>query len=212
MKVKIIQEAGYEAALLGMGLSFGKTSGVELCALNKEHSEMSYHGENSTLDSLHKIAKTLAHKQGGHNKSVEAIMVWIDVTAPLYWWKQADTYRMSTKQSESTMHTLMKRELTLDDFEIPEDLAETVDSLSISIKRINEYLKCKNFNAVNALLPQSFLQRRIWCMSYKTLQNIYIQRKTHKLFEWKLFCAEVLEQAEHPEFLINKEQEDNSNE
>lgn len=203
MKVEIIQEAGYEAALLGLGFSFGKTSDIDVYDFTED---------GTVINEMDERAKKLAHKQGGHNKFLESMMVWIDVKAPLYWWKQADTYRMSTKQSESTMHTLMKRELTLDDFEIPEDLAETVDSLSISIKRINEYLKCKNFNAVNALLPQSFLQRRIWCMSYKTLQNIIIQRKTHKLSEWKLFCAEVLKQAEHPEFLINKEQEDDSNE
>ena len=226
MKVEIIQEAGYEAALLGMGLSYGKTSGEyyeDICEGRFYHYEKIRLSEEfispieehvSLFESLEAKAKTLAHKQGGHNKFTEAIMVWIDVTAPLYWWKQADTYRMSTKQSASTMHTIMKRELTLDDFEIPEDLSYTEDvgSLSNFIMRINEYLKCENFNAVNALLPQSFLQRRIWCMSYKTLQNIISQRRTHKLSEWKLFCAEILKQAEHPEFLINKEQEEKSNE
>lgn len=199
MKVSIIQEAGYEAALLGLGLSYGKTSNISFEKMKYEHAEKAFHGNESCsiISGLYKVATKLAHKQGGHNKFLESIMVWVDVTAPLYWWKQADTYRTSTKQSESTMHTIMKRKLGVDDFE-----GYIVINMNDTVENINKLISKKDFDAVNALLPQSFLQRRIWCMSYKTLQNIFIQRNSHKLKEWHYFCDEVIKQSQHPEFLI----------
>jgi len=170
MKVQILREAGYDEAMLGITLSHG-----------------------ASLERAKEIAPKLALKQGGHNKFLESIMVWIDVTAPRYWWAQADTYRISTKQSESTMHTIMKRPLTQDDFArpIPDD----------TLKILNWMIEDKEFEYLKTLLPEGFLQRRIWLISYKTLQNIVSQRHNHRLYEWEYFCAEVVNQLEHPGFI-----------
>ena len=127
---------------------------------------------------------------------MESMIVWLDVRAPRFFWQGADTYRISTKQSESTMHTIMRRELTQDDFQ------DGVDSIVLG--RVNDFIRAKDFQAVKRHLPESFLQRRVWCMSYKTLQNIWYQRHDHKLPEWKEFLDQIVEQLAHPEYVVNK--------
>jgi hypothetical protein len=184
VKIKIIEEAGYLPALLGMGLSFGATSSFNL-------EQLSNSGRLKTQ--LKERADKLFDKGLGHNKFLESIVVWLDVTAPLYWWKEADTYRLSTKQSESTIHSLMKKEINKDMFEGKINISNLIT--------LEVFREDKNFDSLNKNLPHSFLQRRIWCMNYMCLRNIIQQRKNHKLDEWKLFCKEILEQAEHSEFL-----------
>ncbi len=184
MKTKIISEHGYEEAMLGLSLSY-----------------------NTSVERAKEVAIRLAFKQGGHNKYLESIYLWLDVTAPRFWWQEADTYRLSTKQSESTMHTILKKELTLDDFEHP-IIEETIADLNklIEIYKNLETDIAKNvaFYTIKNNLPEGFLQRRIWVMNYKTLQNIIMQRKSHKLPQWQCFIKEILEQVEHPEFLEEK--------
>ena len=174
MKVCKLSEHGYDEALLGLSLSF-----------------------NSEMDKMPERAKNLAHKQGGHNKCLEMIMIWMDVTAPRMWWQQADTYRISTKQSESTMHTLMKKTVGQENFIRP----IPVEILAL----LNTYIGEGNFITAKDILPEGFLQRRIWLMSYKTFQNIYIQRKAHKLPEWSKFLDTIVEQLDHPEFVVKSE-------
>ena len=176
MKVTILKEAGYEEALLGLSLSF-----------NRPWSEMV------------RVSKGLYNKDGGHNKFLESIYVWLDVTAPRYWWAEADTYRLSTKQSESTIHTGMRRILTQEDFEggmIPEDY----------LYYLNLLIEAGDFYTFKKSLPESFLQRRIWNMNYKTLRNILWQRKGHKLPEWGLFFVEVMAKIEHKEYFKDLEE------
>ena len=187
MEIEVIGEYGYEQAMLGISLSF-----------------------NSTIEKSYQVAKSLAHKQGGHNKFLESIQLWIDVDAPRDWWQNADTYRLSTKQSESTMHTITKRLLNQDDFE-NDIYACTLVCLNYDIALYqrsveNELKDSLSFNIKNNL-PEGFLQRRIWNMSYKCLQNIYNQRKNHKLPQWHRFLDTVLSQIEHPEFIIKPEKE-----
>lgn len=170
MDVFIAEEAGYQQALYGLSLS--------------------YHAKQ---DRWEELAAKLAHKQGGHNKFLESIMVWILVRAPRYWWSQADTYRMSTKQSESTMHTILRRDLMPEDFE---------GGISPSmLVNLNSSIYMKDLETLKRNLPESFIQKRMWVMSYKTLQNIYNQRNKHKLVEWRFFCEEVLKQLNHPELI-----------
>lgn len=171
MKVKVLGEAGYEFALLGLSLSY-----------------------NMPVKKMQEVADRLASKDGGHNKFLESICVWIDVTAPRYWWQQLDTYRIGvTKQSESTMHTLTKRPLTQDDFDghLPQ----------ATLDRLNELIASKNWKQAKRELPESFLQRRIVCTNYKALRHMRQQRKTHKLPEWHLFLDALDEQLAMPEFL-----------
>ena len=188
MKVKILKEDGFDIALFGLGLSYGATSDINIEQFL--NSELIY---SKVKFQLKEVADKLFNKEGGHNKFLESIQLWVDVIAPLFWWKEADTYRLSTKQSSSTMHTLLKKEITQDMFE------KEINPFHLSL--LESFREIKNFESLNNNLPQSFLQRRIWCMNYMCLRNIIQQRKNHKLDEWKLFCKEILEQAEHSEFL-----------
>ena len=104
MRVRIISEHGYSEALFGLGLSHGVTSGE------------SPHDFN--IARMERVALKLAGKGGGHDKFLRQIAVWLDITAPLYWWKEFDTYKVgTTAQSESTMHTLLKTPLEEKSFE-----------------------------------------------------------------------------------------------
>lgn len=172
ISVKLLHEAGYEQALVGLAKSF-----------------------NSNIENMPERARKNAHRQGGHNKFMEAIMLWIDVNAPRYWWQQADTYRIASKQSESTMHTILSETLEAKNFAEPlfEGWLETLNS------KITEGDLVK----VKANLPESFMQSRVWCMSYKTLQNIQNQRHSHKLWEWSEFLKQICKSIAHPEFIIN---------
>ncbi len=176
IKIIVRHEAGYEPALYGMSLSH---------SLDMEYP--------LTEDKVAR-AKKLAPLQGGHNKFLESIMLWVDVDAPRYWWQQADTYRLSTKQSESTMHTILRRKLEMSDFATPPPQSWLDD--------LNNMVEKGLLDEVKALLPEGFMQRRLWCMSYKTFQNMYFQRKNHKLKEWQDFLTSVLSQIDHPEFIV----------
>ena len=185
MKVELLETSGKFTALLGIGLSYGITSNLAFSDF--------LHGESDKFYKCLKTANTLAHKQGGHNKFLESINIALDITAPRYWWSEFDTYRVGvTKQSESTIHTLTKRELTKYDFEygLPysflHDLNEGIDRYKCAE---HQEEKEHHFRTLKALLPESFLQRRIVSLNAKTLQNIIAQRINHRLPEWKLFCT-----------------------
>ena len=184
MKINIIETSGENTALFGIGLSYGITSTYKSCT--------ALHLYNDLYNKLLKTADTLAHKQGGHNKFLESINISLDITAPRYWWSEFDTYRVGvTKQSESTIHTLGKRDLTADDFEhnLPFDILTIFNNI-IDRCRCTENKKEKEnlFLTLKNLLPEGYLQRRIVVLNAKTLQNIIAQRINHRLPEWKQFC------------------------
>jgi len=169
MRVKIIKEAGYDEALLGLSLSY-----------------------NQEMDRMPVVAGKLYSREGGHNKFLESIAVWLDISAPRYFWQQFDTYRIGvTKQSESTMHTILKQPISQENFEkaVP---VETID-------RLNNLLLSKDFDSLKNELPEGFLQRRIVFTNYMALRRIIAQRKTHKLREWHLFADTVINKVEHKE-------------
>jgi hypothetical protein len=143
---------------------------------------------------MRKTMKRLFNKDGGHNKFLESIVVWLDVTAPRHFWQQFDTYRIGiTKQSASTMHTLLRRPLRQGDFEIPLPAA--------TLKRLNRLLAAQKLIELKNELPEGFMQRRIICTNYRTLRNIVSQRRKHRNPGWQVFCDEVARQSKHPEFL-----------
>lgn len=191
MKVKVISESGYTEALFGLGLSYGLTSDFEFAEF-----DLNLDGRTDEAYSrLTKLVPKLAHRDGGHNKFLESIIVWLDIDAPRYWWSEFDTYRVGmTKQSESTMHTLRKRELTPEDFEGPIS--------GKSLDGINELIKAGfNIEVMKNALPEGFLQRRIVCTNYKSLRGMVWQREDHRLSQWKYFCHQLLEQLMYPEFI-----------
>lgn len=187
MRVRLMKEFGYEEALFGIGLSYGKVSGYATPEEAQQHDEWSR---------LCELAPTLAlYGAGGHDKFLRQIGVVLDITAPLYWWKQMDTYKVGTvAQSESTMHTLLKNPITNDCFEsgkVPDFYINFLEDL----RQDGDFVK------LNAWLPQSWLQRRIWTGNYAVLKNIVSQRENHKLPEWKFFLDALLPALGHPELL-----------
>lgn len=149
---------------------------------------------NTTREKALEASYRLAPKDGGHNKFLESIMTWWQIEAPRYWWQQFDTYRAGvTKQSESTMHTIMRNPLSQDNFEktIPQ---ETLD-------RLNYLILNKQFDQLKVELPEGFLQARVVCMSYKVLRAMIGQRLNHKLSEWSKFCNEVFDKVNEKDYL-----------
>lgn len=185
MQVTVLKEEGHTLALQGMTYSFMD---------NAENPEIWF--DNDRFIRSAKRAAVLAHKQGGHNKFLESIQVWIDINAPRAWWSEFDTYRAGvTKQSTSTMHLLAKRAPDYSDFE------EGTSDLVIDAFIKTWYDHKDDIHTLKMNLPEGFLQRRIVCTNYKALQNIIAQRHDHRLKLWAGFCFAVLDQVEHPEYL-----------
>ena len=144
-----------------------------------------------------KLCKNLIKAGSPDRKFLRMIHVQADVTAPLYWWKEYDTYKVGTvANSCSTMHTIHKRDLTIDDFS-HEHLDDTFGKTALieSIRVINNarayYNESKSkevWYAMIQLLPSSFNQMRTIDLNYENLFSIYHQRKNHKLDEWREFC------------------------
>lgn len=132
-----------------------------------------------------------------HSKFMRFITVCCDVTAPLYWWKEFDTYRFGVeKNSCSTMHTLHKRDLTLDDFSTDgmtdfaaAELESIIRTLNGLRGRYEESQNSEHWRSMVQLLPSCYNQRRTVMMSYQALRNMYRARKHHKLTEWRQFCG-----------------------
>lgn len=181
MEVKKLNELGYAEAVYGFSLSY-----------------------RTTTERAMEILPKYAFGVPGESKFLESIVTWWDVVAPRYWWQEADTYRVgTTKQSESTMHTLMKKDLEQTNFELGIEpvYLEYLNSLIKAYKVVPTESKKKYLHILKNALPEGFLQRRIWMISYAGLKNIYNQRKNHRLPEWNQFLTIVLAQVEHPEFI-----------
>lgn len=173
MEVKVLKEAGYIEAMLGLSLSY-----------------------NQPLDKMPVVAEKLARKGGSHAKFLESMSVWLDVRAPRYWWQQFDTYRIGvTKQSESTMHTLMKRSVPVSPYDFCVAIPFGI------IKSINDLIEQGRFDEAKAYLPEGFMQRRIVCMNYKSIAHIYHQRKSHRLAGWRTFLGTLLDELDFPCFI-----------
>ena len=155
-----------------------------------------------------KLCKRLIKAGSADRKFMRMIHVQADVTAPLYWWKQADQYRIGvTTNSTSTMHTIHKREFTMDDFSHEhlfndgyithceycylssmDCLKEQVHTLNMFREKYLETKDKKYWWQMIQLLPSSYNQMRTIDLDYETLFSIYHQRKNHKLNEWVTFC------------------------
>jgi len=142
------------------------------------------------------LAKRLRLAGPDHRKYIRQIFVSVDITAPLYWWKEYDTYKVATvANSTSTMHKIHSKPFELDDFS-HDHLGE--NGLNILKKLIDElekirlsYVETKDkalWYELIQLLPSSYNQMRTCTLNYETLVNIYRSRKNHKLDEWRSFC------------------------
>ena len=164
-------------------------------------------------DNDYTLMKNLRNAGTDHRKFMRMITVYLDVTGPLYWWKEFDTYRVGVeKNSCSTMHKIHAKEFTLDDFSC-EKLYDPIGDLRPIVDRLNvyreRYLETKDKNdwwQMIQLLPTSYNQRRTVMLNYEVLANIYKSRRNHKLDEWHTFC-DWIEELPYSELITGKEYE-----
>lgn len=152
------------------------------------------------------LAMRLAKAGSDHRKYLRMIFVSVDVTAPLYWWKEYDTYKVATvANSTSTMHKIHSKPFSMDDFSCDhmtdgtKKFMETVVAELENIRlRFKETKSKDDWYDMIQLLPSSYNQMRTCTFNYETLINIYRARKNHKLAEWHTFCdwIETLPYAE----------------
>ena len=152
------------------------------------------------------LAMRLAKAGSDHRKYLRMIFVSVDVTAPLYWWKEYDTYKIATvANSTSTMHKIHSKPFSMDDFSCDhmtdgtKKFMETVVAELENIRlRFKETKSKEDWYDMIQLLPSSYNQMRTCTFNYETLINIYRARKNHKLAEWHTFCdwIETLPYAE----------------
>ena len=143
------------------------------------------------------LMKQLASAGNDHAKFMRMIVVYADIVAPLYWWKEFDTYKVGTvANSCSTRHKIHEREIDINDFSTDQmdDISKgMLKGVLLSLNRAREeYINTKDKNMwyqMIQLLPSSYNQRRTVMLNYQVLKNMYHARKNHKLNEWHDFCA-----------------------
>ena len=155
------------------------------------------------------LAAKLAAAGSDHRKFLRQIIVSMDITAPLYWWKEFDTYKVGTvANSTSTMHKIQAKEFSREDFScdrLSPDALSVLDGLILYLEeqrqRFNETKDRSYWHNMIQLLPSSFNQMRTVSMNYEVLINIYYARRSHKLAEWHTLC-EVIENMPYADKLI----------
>lgn len=144
-----------------------------------------------------------------HSKFLRMIHVQVNICAPLYWWKQFDTYKVgTTANSSSTMHTIDRRPLSMDDFSTDylngrseAAMQQLVDSINTDRSLFKKTEDRSYWYSMIGSLPTSFNQFRTIDLSYETLRNIYYWRKDHHLDEWKTFCLMFIPRLPYSEFI-----------
>ena len=145
------------------------------------------------------LASRLAKAGSDHRKFLRQIFVSMDITAPLYWWKEFDTYKVGTvANSTSTMHKIQAKEFSREDFScdrLDEASLALLDSVIAFIEsercKFNETKDKQAWHNMIQLLPSSYNQLRTVSMNYEVLINLYYARKTHKLAEWHTLCDAI---------------------
>lgn len=209
IKLEHTETFNWEAAIRGMRnpMNSWEMSDSQVCAFEEEElcndlwkdrrncgypNHRSWCIGKNDLDLMKKLAKA----GSDHRKYMRQIFVSVDITAPLYWWKEFDTYKVGTvANSCSTMHKIHERPLTLHDFSHEYLEPEAKDVLLCVIQTLNAlreyYCDFKNkgdWYQMIQLLPSSYNQKRTITMNYENLVNMYPARKNHKLDEWHVFC------------------------
>ncbi len=159
------------------------------------------------------LAKRLRKAGSDHRKFLRQVFVSVDITAPMYWWKEYDTYKVSTvANSTSTMHKITSKPFHIDDFSHDHMTAQTeafmqriVDELEAIRLRYIETKDKADWYDIIQLLPSSYNQMRTCSFNYETLINIYYARKDHKLAEWHTFCDWILTLPYAEELIVGGE-------
>ena len=223
IKVENIEIFGLDGAMRGMRNPLNSWDKADTTVYQTHDKEFVNIGANDL-----NLATRLIKAGTEHRKFLRMIHVQMDVTAPLYWWKEADTYKVgTTANSCSTMHKIAAKEFTLDDFSHDHLFNDAVvyngyvstSVLECVIGALNEfrnlYLETKDKRywwQMIQLLPSSYNQRRTWDMSMETLLSILHQRKNHKLDEWNEFRDICLKQVPYLKEFYEASLKENNNE
>ena len=159
------------------------------------------------------LAKRLRKAGSDHRKHMRQIFVSVDITAPLYWWKEYDTYKVATvANSTSTMHKIHSKPFTRADFShdhMSEEALAALDSMIGVLEQLRlRFVETKDKQAwysMIQLLPESYEQLRTCTFNYETLVHIYFARRDHKLEEWHRFCDWILELPYAKELILGEE-------
>lgn len=204
IKTEHIDVWGFEHAIRGMRKSYN--------SMAKSDSKFTHNGTIIGDNDL-ALMKRLYKAGQSHRKWARQVMVSMDITAPLYWWKQFDTYKVgTTANSESTMHTIMSKEFDMSDFSfdstkqvmtskffdhlfmVLNELRECYIEFDDYVKRgviMEDTEKSSIFKTLIELLPSGFLQTRTITLSYENIFAIIEQRSHHKLSEWQDFISDL---------------------
>lgn len=207
IKIENTEVTGWEAAIRGMRNPMNSWKKSDSCfCMDRPECEggCSVHiGPND-----HSLMTTLRNAGTDHRKFMRMITVYLDITAPLYWWKEFDTYKVGTvANSCSTMHKIHEKEFYEEDFSFERiesgyeeykgddamhaaycSMQNTISALNRLRYMYNITKNKKYWYAMIQLLPSSYNQRRTVMLNYEVLANIYKSRKDHKLDEWHTFC------------------------
>lgn len=174
------------------------------------------------------LLQRLVSAGSDHAKFMRQIMVSVDITAPLYWWKEFDTYKVGfTSNSTSTMHKLATTPITRECFEVDDTVNDAIviqdfdtfaytaddvmDELIKDLEQLRQrYLETNDkayWKALIMILPSSWLQTRTITMNYQNLRNMYFQRRTHKLTEWSVDFMDWIDTLPYADELIKYEKE-----
>ena len=164
------------------------------------------------------LAKHLCKADGSeHAKFLRQIVVWVDITAPRFWWSEFDTYKIgTTANSQSTMHRLMKDGIKEEDFCFifgEDEIANK--AMRNYIKEINDLINLYNslepgdikeqyFEKIKAMLPEGYMQTRTISLNYEVLRNMYRQRKNHRLSEWNTDFVNWIHTLPYSEFITDE--------
>lgn len=224
IKIENTDVYGFEAAIRGMRNpmnSWDKSDSKHINAYQIETRDLFVIGE-ADKSLMMQLVKT----GSDHSKFMRMINVTCDITAPLYWWKEMDTYKVGTvRNSCSTMHRIHAKEFELNDFSHEHLITEyqkndneyfvyvpTLFTFKATIEQLNfcrgKYLETKDkvyWWQMIQLLPSSYNQRATWQANYAVLRNIYHARKSHKLNEWHDFCTWIKSDLPYSELITEDE-------
>ena len=222
LKIENVDIVGWETAIRGMRNpmnSWAKSDTLFFCPSQGDIRKI---GEGPNLELMSEIGPNdaglmmkLRNCGTDHRKFMRMITVYMDITAPLYWWKEYDTYKVGTVANAcSTMHKISAKEFTLDDFSHEHLQKDSIAVLESVIHTLNVHRELFNKEALDdpkidwwqmiQLLPSSYNQRRTVMLNYEVLANMYKSRNNHKLDEWRTFC-EYVKTFPYSELITGKE-------
>ena len=200
IKIENIDMYGFEAAIRGARNPMNSWDRMDTCYNNGEFEI----GEND-----YKLLKNLTIAGPEHRKWNRMVTVTMDITAPLYWWKEYDTYKVGTvANSCSTMHKIQAKKFEISDFSVEHlkslrVMHEVIDELNFYRDKFNKDKKKEDWWGMIQLLPTSYNQKRTVHLNYEVLGTIYHQRRHHKLDEWVEFC-DTIKTLPYSEFITRE--------